>query len=194
MSGIKIEEYVNFFSLYKYGTVHGHVVSTQIYIHSKMLIVDDLKMIVGSQNINDRSLLGSRDSEVAIMICDGQEKVNVKFGNQTVQVNKFVQNARIQLWKEHLQIQDDILWEDPTSPYCYEQLWINQAVKNTKIFDEVFPGKPQDSIKREKDFNFAAAPKNVEKLKDVVGHHIMFPLQFFQQEHLKFPVAEFIFQ
>lgn len=35
-----------------------------IYIHSKLIIVDDKILICGSANINDRSLLGSRDSEV----------------------------------------------------------------------------------------------------------------------------------
>lgn len=35
-----------------------------IYIHSKLMIVDDRLVICGSANINDRSLLGNRDSEV----------------------------------------------------------------------------------------------------------------------------------
>jgi len=36
----------------------------QIYVHSKLMIVDDRITLIGSANINDRSLLGSRDSEV----------------------------------------------------------------------------------------------------------------------------------
>ena len=35
----------------------------QIYIHSKAMVVDDEVALVGSSNINDRSLLGMRDSE-----------------------------------------------------------------------------------------------------------------------------------
>jgi len=35
----------------------------QIYIHSKAMVVDDEVAFVGSSNINDRSLLGMRDSE-----------------------------------------------------------------------------------------------------------------------------------
>ncbi len=38
-----------------------------IYVHSKLMIVDDRYMIIGSANINDRSLLGSRDSELAMI-------------------------------------------------------------------------------------------------------------------------------
>lgn len=37
-----------------------------IYVHSKLMIVDDEYALVGSANINQRSLDGSRDSEIAI--------------------------------------------------------------------------------------------------------------------------------
>lgn len=47
-----------------------------IYVHSKLMIVDDSKVIIGSANINDRSLLGSRDSEIAILIED-TEKIEI---------------------------------------------------------------------------------------------------------------------
>ena len=32
------------------------------------MIVDDKKLIIGSANINDRSLVGDRDSELAIIV------------------------------------------------------------------------------------------------------------------------------
>lgn len=34
------------------------------------MIVDDSKVILGSANINDRSLLGDRDSEIGIVVED----------------------------------------------------------------------------------------------------------------------------
>ena len=37
------------------------------------MIVDDEKVIIGSANINDRSLLGSRDSEIAVLIEDEEQ-------------------------------------------------------------------------------------------------------------------------
>ncbi len=37
-----------------------------IYVHSKMMIVDDAYIIVGSANINQRSMSGSRDTEIAV--------------------------------------------------------------------------------------------------------------------------------
>lgn len=39
----------------------------QVYVHSKIMIVDDCTTLIGSANINDRSLLGSRDSEVSLL-------------------------------------------------------------------------------------------------------------------------------
>jgi phosphatidylserine/phosphatidylglycerophosphate/cardiolipin synthase-like enzyme len=42
----------------------GTPVTELVYIHSKLLICDDRIVICGSANINDRSLLGTRDSEV----------------------------------------------------------------------------------------------------------------------------------
>jgi len=37
-----------------------------IYVHSKMIIVDDSYILVGSANINQRSMAGTRDTEMAI--------------------------------------------------------------------------------------------------------------------------------
>jgi phosphatidylserine/phosphatidylglycerophosphate/cardiolipin synthase-like enzyme len=42
----------------------------QVYVHSKIMIVDDCIALIGSANINDRSLLGSRDSEVPLLLDD----------------------------------------------------------------------------------------------------------------------------
>ena len=37
-----------------------------IYVHSKGMIVDDEYVIIGSANINQRSMDGSRDTEIAM--------------------------------------------------------------------------------------------------------------------------------
>lgn len=46
-----------------------------IYVHSKLMIVDDKRCIIGSANINDRSLLGTRDSELACIIEENQGNI-----------------------------------------------------------------------------------------------------------------------
>ena len=37
-----------------------------IYVHAKGMIVDDAYVLIGSANINQRSLDGSRDTEIAM--------------------------------------------------------------------------------------------------------------------------------
>ncbi len=37
-----------------------------VYVHSKLMVVDDAYAIVGSANLNQRSLDGDRDSELVI--------------------------------------------------------------------------------------------------------------------------------
>lgn len=48
----------------------GLVLSEMIYVHSKLLIVDDAVAIIGSANINDRSLNGDGDAELFAVIVD----------------------------------------------------------------------------------------------------------------------------
>ncbi|KAI9908006.1 hypothetical protein PsorP6_003731 [Peronosclerospora sorghi] len=49
---------------------NGCVSTEQIYIHSKLMIDDDRCAIIGSANINDRSMNGDRSSEIALVIED----------------------------------------------------------------------------------------------------------------------------
>jgi phospholipase D1/2 len=37
-----------------------------VYVHSKGMIVDDEYVIIGSANINQRSMEGTRDTEIAM--------------------------------------------------------------------------------------------------------------------------------
>ena len=69
-----------------------------IYVHSKMMIVDDVYAIIGSANINQRSLSGSRDTELA-MGC-WQPYFDQK--NASGDVHKF----RMSLWVEHFRTMD----------------------------------------------------------------------------------------
>ena len=61
---INIYDYVSLNCLRNWAIINEKIVSDQIYIHDKIIIVDDLIAIIGSANLNDRSLLGNRDSEV----------------------------------------------------------------------------------------------------------------------------------
>ncbi|SDA34929.1 PLD-like domain-containing protein [Pseudomonas sp. NFPP12] len=69
------------FNLRTWDTLDGRVVTEQIYVHSKLLIADDRVAIVGSTNVNDRSLLGNRDSELVMIVRDSTP-VKVAFDGQ----------------------------------------------------------------------------------------------------------------
>ncbi|KAF8929502.1 hypothetical protein BGZ47_001015 [Haplosporangium gracile] len=76
-------------------------VTEQLYIHSKLMIVDDRIIIIGSANINDRSQVGYRDSEIAIIIEDS-ETVPSKMNGIEYQAGKLAHGLRTDLFKEHL--------------------------------------------------------------------------------------------
>ncbi|BFI25228.1 phospholipase D1/2 [Marchantia polymorpha subsp. ruderalis] len=63
-----------------------------IYVHAKLMIVDDEYVIVGSANINERSMNGARDSEIAM---GAYQPYRVGGRGQ-------VHGFRMSLWYEHL--------------------------------------------------------------------------------------------
>ncbi|KAF3944890.1 hypothetical protein ACB098_01G109000 [Castanea mollissima] len=67
-----------------------------IYVHSKMMIVDDEYIIIGSANINQRSMDGARDSEIAMGAY--QPRHLAAEGAARGQIY----GLRIALWFEHL--------------------------------------------------------------------------------------------
>lgn len=69
-----------------------------VYVHSKLLIADDDTAIIGSANINDRSLLGDRDSEIAVMVQD-IHKTETKFAGIPHMVGKFATSLRKSLFR-----------------------------------------------------------------------------------------------
>lgn len=60
-----------------------------IYVHSKLLIVDDKHTIIGSANFNDRSMEGDRDSEFCLKFTDTDE-------------TDFAKSLRIRLWSRFI--------------------------------------------------------------------------------------------
>lgn len=62
LPNFNINNYIFFFGLRGHAVLNKKPVTEIIYVHSKLMIVDDKRAIIGSANINDRSLLGDRDS------------------------------------------------------------------------------------------------------------------------------------
>ena len=73
-------KYIKFFSL----RTHAFLEESQspveeiIYIHAKLMIVDDKYVILGSANINDRSMLGSRDHEIGLFISQPEKEDQIE--------------------------------------------------------------------------------------------------------------------
>lgn len=99
--GISVQDYIGFFSLRNWGTINNKVVSEQVYVHDKLLIADDRIAIIGSANINDRSMLGARDSEVAIRIEDTFH-VQSTLNGQPHTVGFTPHSLRMKLMRQHL--------------------------------------------------------------------------------------------
>ncbi|CAG8492249.1 5229_t:CDS:10 [Ambispora gerdemannii] len=81
-------------------TNHGYV-TEELYVHTKLLIVDDRYVVCGSANLNDRSQLGNRDSEIAVLVED-KLTVTTRMNGEIYQASKFAYTLRSFLFKEHL--------------------------------------------------------------------------------------------
>ncbi|KAJ5219811.1 hypothetical protein N7468_009015 [Penicillium chermesinum] len=110
--GIEPEDYIQFFSLRTWGKIgpQKQLVTEQLYIHAKCMVVDDRAAIIGSANINERSMLGSRDSEVAAVVRDTDTITSTMDGKPYV-VGRFPHTLRMRLMREHLGIDVDELLE-----------------------------------------------------------------------------------
>ncbi|KAF2133749.1 phospholipase D1 [Dothidotthia symphoricarpi CBS 119687] len=111
--GIEPEDYIQFYALRSWGEIGPKkmLVTEQLYIHAKIMVVDDRVAIIGSANINERSLLGSRDSEIAAIIRD-TEVLDSFMGGQPYKVGKFPHTLRVRLMREHLGIDVDGISEE----------------------------------------------------------------------------------
>ncbi len=107
-AGIEPEDYIQFYALRSWGEIGPNkmVVTEQLYIHAKVMVVDDRVAIIGSANINERSMLGSRDSEVAAVVRD-TELIDSYMAGQPYKVGKFPHTLRMRLMREHLGVDVD---------------------------------------------------------------------------------------
>uniref|UniRef100_A0A5B7ALB4 Phospholipase D n=1 Tax=Davidia involucrata TaxID=16924 RepID=A0A5B7ALB4_DAVIN len=86
-----------------------------IYVHAKMMIVDDEYIIIGSANINQRSMDGAKDSEIAMGAYQPYHLATRQPARG--QVHGF----RMSLWYEHLGMLDDTFLH-PDSVACIKKV------------------------------------------------------------------------
>uniref|UniRef100_A0A452YNV6 phospholipase D n=4 Tax=Aegilops tauschii subsp. strangulata TaxID=200361 RepID=A0A452YNV6_AEGTS len=83
-----------------------------VYVHSKGMIVDDEYVIIGSANINQRSMEGIRDTEIAM----GAYQPQYTWANKISAPRGQIYGYRMSLWAEHI----GIIEEDFNHPESLE--------------------------------------------------------------------------
>ncbi|KAI6785101.1 Phospholipase D1-like protein [Emericellopsis cladophorae] len=152
-------------------------VSEELYVHSKLLIADDRLVICGSANLNDRSQLGTHDSEIAVVIED-PTPVESRMNGAPYTASQFAASLRRYIFRKHLGLLPDQRWDEPNqnwrpvnrapndydwgSPSDYlvqdpmhpdfHQLWDGTARVNTETFSKAFHPVPNDHVRTWKDY------------------------------------------
>ncbi|KAI0837866.1 phospholipase D/nuclease [Hypoxylon sp. FL0890] len=164
-------------------------IQEELYVHAKLLIVDDRIAICGSSNLNDRSQLGNHDSELSIVMEDTDKLQSVMDG-QPFEAGRHAATLRRYLWREHLGLlppqphdasndpnaqppgedSPNDIWdrddsykfvEDPMSDDLWN-MWTSNATTNTEVFRHLFHADPDDHVKTFNDYNTFLPPKGVK--------------------------------
>ncbi|KAK1786247.1 hypothetical protein P4O66_017948, partial [Electrophorus voltai] len=194
--------YISFGGLRTHAELEGRLVTELIYVHSKMLIADDNTVIIGSANINDRSMLGKRDSELAVIVED-TETVSSVMDGQEYQAGKFALRLRLECFKTHGVFHSRTVLgaftdptidvSDPISDRFYKEVWMTTAGRNATIYDKVFHCLPTSLVRNMQELlNFQTKAglvkeepaKAQELLKKIRGFLVQFPLDFLSEENL----------
>jgi len=143
-----------------------------------VLIADDRVVICGSANLNDRSQLGSHDSEIALVIT-GPQNLQSTMAGQPYMVSHFAASLRRQLFRKHLGLlkpqdyttpDDNFLpitsapnaydWGSPEDQQVVDPLgesfinhWRTLAKTNTEVFEKVFHVVPSDKCQNWKQYD-----------------------------------------
>ncbi|SPO01404.1 related to phospholipase D [Cephalotrichum gorgonifer] len=164
-------------------------IQEELYIHSKLLIADDRVVICGSSNLNDRSQMGSHDSEISIVIEDTR-LVDSTMDGKPFRAGWHATTLRRYLWREHLGLlpaQNPDAEGDPNaqppgddSPndagegdesYAFvedalgEELWeawTGRATTNTGVFRHLFHADPDDHVRTFEDYDRFMPPRGVK--------------------------------
>ncbi|KAM4693728.1 phospholipase D1 isoform 1-T2 [Discoglossus pictus] len=186
--------YISFCGLRTHAELEGNLVTELIYVHSKLLIADDDTVIIGSANINDRSMMGKRDSEMAVIIQDTETVPSVMDG-EVYQAGKFALSLRMHCFRLILGCLNDLSVniQDPVSDKFFKEVWVATSARNTTIFDKVFRCLPSDEIHTLVNLrDFLAKPglatqdrvKAQEELQRIRGFLVQFPFLFMAGENL----------
>ncbi|KAG9244055.1 hypothetical protein BJ878DRAFT_422221 [Calycina marina] len=161
-------------------------IQEELYIHDKVLIVDDKTVICGSSNLNDRSQLGIHDSELSIVMTD-TKPLESKMAGEPYEARYHAATLRRYLWREHLGLlppqdldasddpnaQPPHVPNDPQENDTYEfvadplsdevwDMWMSRATKNTEMFRQLFHADPDDFVKTFDDYDKFLPAKGIK--------------------------------
>jgi len=145
-AGVDPSKYIGFYSLRRTQLFEDDFRVQQIYVHSKILVVDDETVLIGSANLNDRSQMGNRDAEVAVVIRD-RKYVE---GAPLPTAKGFAFRMRMALWQEHC---GPGPLDDPSSDACWE-FWRKLAAANSELYRTlgVYPDNTQRTYESVRQF------------------------------------------
>jgi phosphatidylserine/phosphatidylglycerophosphate/cardiolipin synthase-like enzyme len=100
-----------------------------IYVHAKVMIVDDCYAAIGSANIGHRS--HTSDSELQIAVVDS-DQVPGQMNGVPVTVCRFAKELRLSLWREHLALEplDDPIAALASWPSTEKRTQVHHAVEH----------------------------------------------------------------
>ncbi|XP_076175598.1 phospholipase D isoform X3 [Ptiloglossa arizonensis] len=189
-------EYITFHGLRAHAMLNGTLVTELIYVHSKLLIVDDNTVICGSANINDRSMVATRDSEIAVIIHD-REFDEGRLNDISFPCGKFAGSLRKELISEHLGLHkttEQIDVTDIIKQSFYKDVWRARSNQNTEIYEKVFHCIPTDKVvnfsilkqyQAEEPLCLSDPLQAQEMVDQIKGHLVNMPLNFLCNEDLK---------
>ncbi|CAN0881588.1 Phospholipase D alpha 4 [Linum grandiflorum] len=93
-----------------------------VYVHSKFMIVDDAYILIGSANVNQRSMDGQRDTEIAIGCYQPPVPTTTMLLNNNVNDSNDIQKYRMSLWYEHTGGLADRDFLNPESLECVRKV------------------------------------------------------------------------
>uniref|UniRef100_A0A8C9T841 Phospholipase n=1 Tax=Scleropages formosus TaxID=113540 RepID=A0A8C9T841_SCLFO len=192
-------QYISLCGLRTHSQLGQSLVTELIYVHSKMLIADDRRYIIGSANINDRSMLGSRDSELAVLVED-EETVLSCMGGAEYQAGPLTLALRKECFRVLLGVDSECSADiqDPVSEEFFQEVWNKTAASNARIYETVFHCLPSNSIRslralRELNPGDRLCETEPERAKEelgaVRGLLVHFPLNFLSEENLLPPLS-----
>uniref|UniRef100_A0A8D3EBU3 Phospholipase n=1 Tax=Scophthalmus maximus TaxID=52904 RepID=A0A8D3EBU3_SCOMX len=186
--------YISFAGLRTHAELEGRLVTELIYVHSKMLIADDNTVIIGSANINDRSMLGKRDSEVAVIVEDSEKVASVMDGHE-YEAGPYALQLRLECFRTILGGHTDssIDVSDPISDRFYKEVWMTTAGRNATIYERVFRSLPSSLVRNMSELEQFQSkpglaqtdlPRAQEELRKIRGFLVQFPLDFLSEHNL----------